>query len=55
MTRPDLPPGYGGWQILYPSAPKGGAGKGVGGGQDYLGLHREKTGTAGGPKGVCNP
>ncbi|XP_015413102.1 PREDICTED: erythrocyte membrane protein band 4.2 isoform X4 [Myotis davidii] len=25
MTRPDLPPGYGGWQILYPSAPQGGA------------------------------
>ncbi|XP_070280256.1 protein 4.2 isoform X2 [Myotis yumanensis] len=25
MTRPDLPPGYGGWQIVYPSAPKGGA------------------------------
>ncbi|XP_036154986.1 erythrocyte membrane protein band 4.2 isoform X2 [Myotis myotis] len=25
MTRPDLPPGYGGWQTLYPSAPKGGA------------------------------
>ncbi|XP_054571537.1 protein 4.2 isoform X1 [Eptesicus fuscus] len=25
MTRPDLPPGYGGWQILYPSALKGGA------------------------------
>ncbi|XP_014404272.1 PREDICTED: erythrocyte membrane protein band 4.2 isoform X5 [Myotis brandtii] len=25
VTRPDLPPGYDGWQILYPSAPKGGA------------------------------
>lgn len=31
MARPALPEGYDGWQILYPSALKGGEGKAWGG------------------------
>lgn len=30
MTRPALPPGYDGWQTLYPRVPTGGGGKGCG-------------------------
>lgn len=40
MARPALPQGYGGWQILYPSASEGGRGKIWGWAQDHHGLDR---------------
>lgn len=62
MTRPALPQGYGGWQILHPSYPNGGEGKAWGGPRTNLSsteLHRlkeplrEETGAVDSTKGVC--